>query len=85
MTPQPQAPGRTAAPNAPADTSAWATPYAPAWALYMYQDGPRERAFLTFGGALIATATCTTPTDAARIEGLFRRLLCRTVSKETQR
>ena len=78
MTPQTPAPGRTAAPPC-------APLYAPAWALYIYQDGPRERAFLTFGGALIATATCTTPTDAARIEGLFRHLLCRTVSKETQR
>lgn len=51
-----------------------ATPYVPAWALYLYEDGPHQRAFLTFNGALVATATCATPAHEARIESVFNRL-----------
>jgi len=45
-------------------------PYVPAWALYVYE----TRAFLTFDGRLIATATVATPAQGARIEGVFDRL-----------
>jgi len=47
-----------------------ATPYTPAWALYVYD----ERAFFTFEGRLIAWASIATPTQDARIEGVFHRL-----------
>ncbi len=45
-------------------------PYVPAWMLYVYE----TRAFLTFDGRLIATATVATPAQGARIEGVFDRL-----------
>ncbi len=51
-----------------------ATPYVAAWALYIYEDGPHQRAFLTFNGRLVASATCATPAQEARIEDLFHRL-----------
>ncbi len=53
-------------PAPPAQTIA----YTPAWMLYVYAD----RAFLTFDGHLAATATCLTPIQEARIEGIFQRL-----------
>ncbi len=54
------------APPPPAAAPA-ATPYVPAWMLYVYH----EQAFLTFNGRLVATATVTTPAQEARIEGVF--------------
>ena len=58
---------------------ALATPYAPAWALYVYD----ERAFFTFGGRLIAQVTVATPTQEARIEGVFHRLVTHTTKQRS--
>jgi len=38
--------------------------------LYIYEG----RAFLTFGGRLVATAAVETPAQESRIEGVFNRL-----------
>jgi len=57
------------APPPPAAAPA-ATPYVPAWMLYIYEG----RAFLTWDGRLVATAAVTTPAQEARIEGVFDRL-----------
>ena len=51
-------------------TPAAASPYVPAWALYIYDD----RAYVTFNGKLEATATCRTPAQQARIETTLARL-----------
>ncbi len=54
----------------PSPVAPLAAPYAPSWALYVYDD----RGYLTFDGRLIATAMCATPAPDAHIESLFRRL-----------
>ena len=54
-----------------------ATPYVPAWALYVY-DG---RAFLTFDVRLQATATCRTPAQLARLVDLQDRLNSRLMAR----
>lgn len=46
-----------------------ATPYTPAWALYIYVD----RAYATFNGKLEAAATCRSPVQQARIEATLAR------------
>ncbi len=51
-----------------------ATPYTPAWAFYVYA----ERAFFTYDGYLIAWASVSTPTQDARIEAVFQRLVTHT-------
>jgi len=56
--------------QAPQTTPLPATPYVPAWALYVYD----ERAFLTFDVRLQATATCSTPAQLARLVALQDRL-----------
>jgi len=54
-----------------------ATPYTPAWALYVYD----ECAFFTFEGRLIAWASVATSAQDAHITGVFDRLTARTVSR----
>ncbi len=53
------------------------TPCTPAWALYVYD----ERAFFTFEGRLIAQASVETPTQDARIAGVFHRLVTHTTQQ----
>jgi hypothetical protein len=53
--------------NAPAPP---VTPYTPSWMLYVYD----EIAYLTFNGRLAATAAYHTPTEQARINGVYARL-----------
>ncbi len=66
----------TTAHQAPSTSTTPAAPPAAAWMLYIYPRSPTSpgRAFLTFNGRLVASATCTTPAQEARIEGLFHRL-----------
>jgi len=47
-----------------------ATPYAPRWMLYVYND----IAYLTFNGRLAATAAYHTSTEQARVNGVYARL-----------
>ncbi len=46
------------------------TPYAPSWGLYIYG----TRAFFTYGGRLVATATVGTVAQETRIKGVYARL-----------
>jgi len=59
--------------------SAPATPVTPAWALYIYG----TRAFFTYDGHLVATATVATPAQDARIVGVFHRLTGRTTTHQS--
>ena len=54
----------------PTPPPAPATPVTPVWALYVYA----ERAFFTYDGYLIASASVATPAQNARIEGVYARL-----------
>ncbi len=53
------------------------TSYTPSWGLYIYG----THAFFTYDGRLIAEATVSTPSQAARIDAIFQRL----VTHSTQR
>ncbi len=54
-----------------------ATPDTPAWALYVYD----ERAFFTYDGYLIASASVATPTQETRIDAIFHRLATHTTQQ----
>ncbi len=56
-----------------------ATPYTPAWALYVYA----ECAFFTFEGRRIAQASVTTPDQDARIASVFQRLIGRITAHQS--
>ncbi len=58
-----------------------ATPYVPSWGLYIYG----THAFFTYDGRLIAEATVATPTQDARIEGIFHRLVTHTMQQRSNR
>ncbi len=47
-----------------------ASPYTPAWSLYVYDD----RGYLTFAGRVVATASVATLAQETRLIALFQRL-----------
>jgi len=53
------------------------TPDAPSWGLYIYG----THAFFTYDGRLIAEATVSTPTQDARIDAIFQRLVTHTTQQ----
>lgn len=54
-----------------------ATPYAPSWMRYVYDD----IAYMTHNGRLIAWASVATPTQETRIDAIFQRLVTHTTQQ----